>query len=272
MGYKVNFTENQSISAEDLNAIAADFSDEGTSFSDGKLYGVSDLNAISKAIITKGVSDGCDVKLKTSTTVFISQGTAFFGDGKKMEIDSSGITLTRASKSKKNYVWLSNDDVTGNVCAKCTTTAPAGDCVKLAEISTGGTVTKTKDLALMKNSSFLPNLYREPITFTLNPSSGKEYLKKEIDIGEDFKRMVAMSKSDMVYLDWESMLGHRTNNDDRIEAYDLTKTPSTFAALTDVAHLKSENGCRIWFVSYKNNKLTVETRGSGLSEFTIYCM
>lgn len=272
MGYKVNFTENQSISADDLNAIAADFSDEGTSFSDGVLYGVSDLNAISKAIITKGVSDGCDVKLKTSTTVFISQGTAFFGDGKKMEIDSSGITLARASTSEKNYVWLSNDDVTGVVSAKCTTTAPTGDSVKLAEISTGGTVTKTKDLALMKNSSLLPNLYAEPITFSLNPSTNTEYLQKEIDIGGDFRRMVVMSNSDMVYLDWESMLGYRTNNDDRIEAYDLTKTPGRFAVLTDVAHVTSASGCRIWFVSYENNKLTVETRESGNTEFTIYCM
>ena len=63
MGFKVNFTDNQDISAQELNTIASDIDSTGerVSFSDDILYGVDDLNAITKSLITKGVSTGCTV-------------------------------------------------------------------------------------------------------------------------------------------------------------------------------------------------------------------
>ncbi|MBE7028128.1 MAG: hypothetical protein E7407_03735 [Ruminococcaceae bacterium] len=271
MGYTVNFTENQSVTADDLNAVAYGLTEDSTSFSDGKLYGIKDLNAISKAIITKGVSSGCNVSLR-SGSVFISQGIAYFDDGKKITIDTGGITLSRESTTEKNYVWLSNDDITGQVSAKCTKASPDGDCVKLAEISKSGVVTQTKDIAKMKNSSMLPNFYREPITFTLSPSSNSDILTETIDIGDDFKRMVVTSNRALVYLDWERMVGYRVDSDDKLQEYDLTAGPGNFGSMDNVVLLPSKQGCSIWFVSYEENILTVETRNSGSGTFTIYCM
>jgi len=265
LGYTVNFTDNQNVTADDLNSVAYGLTEDSTSFSDGTLYGVKDLNAISKSIITKGVSSGCNVSLK-SGKVFISQGTAYFDDGKKITIDADGITLSRQSTTQKNYVWLSNDDITGQVSAKCTKSSPSGDFVKLAEISSSGVVTKTKDIAKMKNPSLLPNFYPEPITIKVKEDKTWPTIQTKIDIGADYKRMVAISYYNLIYLDWENMTGYRQTGDDRIETYDLSDSSKRI-------YLALAPGVYVEFISYKNNILTTNiTHGISSPSFTIYCM
>lgn len=263
MGFKVNFTENQSVAALDLNAISEGLSGEKTNFSDGVLYGVSDLNAISKSIITSGVSSGLLVSILNGGEVFISQGTAFFADGRKITVDSDGITLVRESTDKTNYVWLLNDEVTGVVSAKCTIASPSGDCVKLAEISKDGTVTMKKDVALLKNSSLLPNYYREPVRVLVDKNENETV---NIDAGGNFRRMVIVSTEGMLYLDWDKNEGIKSRNTETV--YDLTNTNNPISI-----SLSYSDDSYVYVISYKNNILTLRKDGGwAQNEFTIYFM
>lgn len=265
MGFNVNFTDNQSVTAEMLNAVAEGLSEEQASFSDGVLYGIKELNEISKAIITSGVSSGCSVSLSDSGNVLISQGTAYFADGKKITIDSDGIALVRESTSKTNYVWLLNDDVTGVVSAKCTVDVPSGDCVRLAEISKSGMVTESKDVALMKNPSLLPNFYREPIEISVEEDILGTKITQTTDTGGNYRRMVVVGgKEQILFLDWDNMTGYSSSNTTKV--YDLSSQ-------SDIIELHLSVDVHVEFRSYNNNILTMKIqKGYASHRFKIYCM
>ena len=204
MGYKVNFTDNQSVTGSDINDISLSMEEAATDFEDGVLYGVDALNGISATLITSGVSTGCDAVINDGI-VTISAGVAYFADGKKIVIDSDGITLS--APEGKSYVWLLNDGISGVVSAKCTNEEPSGDCVRLAEIS-GGRLKKMKDLARMKNGSLLPNCYKE---FELDVHGYDTLTEQTLDIGENYRKMVLIcsdtyspnSKYGLCFFDWD---------------------------------------------------------------------
>ena len=205
MGYKVNFTDNQNVTGSDINGISRSLDETAmTDFSDGVLYGVDALNGISASLITSGVRAGCDARLEDGI-VTISSGEAYFADGKKIVIDSDGITLS--APEGKSYVWLSNDNVSGVVSAKCTSDVPSGDCVRLAEIS-DGILKKTKDIARLKNGSLLPNCYKE---FELKARGYDNVTENTLDIGENYRKMVLIcsdiyppdKKHGLCFFDWD---------------------------------------------------------------------
>lgn len=140
MAYKFSFADNEIYSASDVNEITKRLVTAGIedSFTDGVAYNVSKFNEAGQLLYTSGVvPEGCHT-LKVSkisdTEILINPGLAFFNDGAVIEIEPGGETLSFVS-GVKNYVYLKNELIDKNICYPvCTTEAPTGDYVLLAEI------------------------------------------------------------------------------------------------------------------------------------------
>ena len=106
MGYQVRFTDNESISAEQLNAIQSELG-EGVevseAFEDDIEYSVDKLNDICSGIVTAGVSTGLTCSY-TSGKIRIAPGLAYFSDGMQIKVDEEGVELTACEG--KSYVYL----------------------------------------------------------------------------------------------------------------------------------------------------------------------
>ncbi|MBR5236173.1 MAG: hypothetical protein IKW06_02210 [Clostridia bacterium] len=177
MGYRVNFLDNEKVNAADLNAVAAEMGGTASAFKDGVLYGVDALNGISKNLIYKGVSRGCDLVVlqlveDAESHIKIGQGVLFMSDGKRVEIDAEGIVLPFMAGTAY-YVWFSHDIISGLVTPCCTTEAPKGDYVLLGRITVDGEVIVTPEMAVMKNG-FLGRNKTETFTFSLEGGGSAE--------------------------------------------------------------------------------------------------
>ncbi len=264
MGFTVNFTDNQSITSNEINSIASGIDNEvtGISFTDDTLYGVDELNSISKSLITKGVTQGLDV-LVNGDDIIITSGSAYFDDGKKLVADSDGITLKR-EENTFCYVWLSNDISQGIVSAKATAEEPSGDYVLLATVSASGIVTPKKEIALMKNSSLMPNYY-ERITQFISIAYTKEGTTLSLDVGKDFRRMIILTLKQPIYVDWDANEMYQTGK------YYKDVTDPFDTLITVIPYLT------IQFISYENNILTYKAHcstahGSVYGDLVIDCM
>ncbi len=176
MGYLVNFLENQTVCARDMNDISTSLGGVTTDFEDGRLYGVTDLNQISCSLIGKGVASGCGLFLQEEG-VLISQGELFMSDGKRVIIDEEGILLPIV-QGVTNYVWFYQDTVLGTLTPKCTQEEPSGeDFVRLGEITPEGEISGKSDRAVMKNSHLgLNHMEEYSFTYQFKPGESKETL------------------------------------------------------------------------------------------------
>ncbi len=194
MGYKVNFLDNEQIAALDLNSISERLGGGVLDFLDDTLYGVTDLNKISQNLIGRGVSEGCALSV-SAAGVTIGPGSAFMADGKRVEVDTDGVTLAYKSGAD-NYVWFDGDAVTGFVTPRCTTTVPSGtNFVLLGQISATGKIVGYQDKAIMKHA-FLGTNKAEEHTVVLSATDAvmvqeQEVLFKEISLqNSGYRRLV----------------------------------------------------------------------------------
>lgn len=179
MSYKVNFLDNQVITAENINSISETLGGGALSFQNETTYGVDALNAISGSLVQKGVSWGCELSAADGK-VYISAGMLFMGDGKRVDIDEEGIELDYIP-GELNYVWFYRDVAMEFVVPRCTTTEPVGeDYVVLGTITDKGLVTGHAELAVMKNSHLGLNFYEE-FSLTIDLKSEDE---TEVLVGE----------------------------------------------------------------------------------------
>ncbi len=170
MGYQVNFMDNTAVYAKDLNGIAEELGGKASAFEDGVLYGVDELNQISKELISKGVSRGCELMVdqiveNAESYVKIGEGVLYLSDGKRVEVDAEGILLP-FMVGTVYYVWFSRDVISGLVTPCCTTEAPEGDYVLLGRITAEGVPVSKPEMAIMKNG-FLGRNKTETFSFTL---------------------------------------------------------------------------------------------------------
>ncbi|MBE7035661.1 MAG: hypothetical protein E7402_06085, partial [Ruminococcaceae bacterium] len=178
MGYRVNFLDNQTVTALDMNAITEELGSGALSFMDDTLYGVKDLNQISHTLVGKGVSRGMSLSLQDGQ-VRIAEGSAFMADGKRVEVDQDGVLLDYVSGAV-NYVWLYRDVITDFVVPRCTTEEPFGeDFVVLGSISKDGMIDGRPDLAVMKNS-FLGLNKMEVYTLEITNGAGAREAEEEL--------------------------------------------------------------------------------------------
>lgn len=215
--FKVNFMANQTVTAEDINAIGYNLANTVyTTFADDTTYGVDELNAITSHIMNRGVIVGkgteCSVNI-SGDMVHISDGVAFFECGAVMTVDSDGIDINVENNADKQCVYLFFDSDVNVAGARCTVAEPTGDFVMLATIE-NGTVTMDRTYATLKSDVYGAN---EVKTVTLNSStiekeSGTKipdtYMRFETDfVVTSYKgvRIYAKTSSDYngVYIDYD---------------------------------------------------------------------
>lgn len=153
MAYKYSFADNEAYGASDINAITKRLVTSGIedSFADGVAYNVSNLNEMGKVIYTQGVVPESCLTLKVVAAsegkILINPGLAFFADGSVIEIADGGEEMSYVTGAI-NYVYLKNDLLNMNVSYPyCGTEAPEGDYVMLAEISESGAISDKRTYA-----------------------------------------------------------------------------------------------------------------------------
>lgn len=154
MSYTFSFADNGVYSAADVNKITSRLVTSGVAdpFTDGVPYNLSALNDAGTLLYTDGVVPETVNTLKVTKaeeegTIFIYPGTAFFSDGSVIEIEAGGETLSYTAGAV-NYVYLKNDLINTNTSYPvCTTEAPEGSYVMLAEISEAGEITDKRTYA-----------------------------------------------------------------------------------------------------------------------------
>ena len=191
MAYHFSFADNEVYSATDVNNITKRLVTQGIEdpFTDGVPYNLSDINEAGTLVYTSGVVPETVSTLKVTLdeeTVFIHSGMAFFEDGAVIEIEEGGHTLTRISGAV-NYVYLKNDLVNANACYPvCSTETPTGNFVMLAEISEDGVVTDKRAYATGKLPGYASSaLHTMQITANFSPSSLSETFQRSFDIGNN---------------------------------------------------------------------------------------
>ena len=153
MAYKYSFADNEIYGASDINAITKRLVTSGVedSFADGVAYNASRFNDAGKLLYTSGAVPESCLSLKVEdvgeSRILINPGKAFFDDGAVIEIEAGGETLSYVSGST-NYVYLKNDLINTNRCYPCCTAyEPEGDYVLLAEVDANGAITDKRTYA-----------------------------------------------------------------------------------------------------------------------------
>ncbi len=235
MAYKYSFADNEIYSASDINAITKRLVTSGVAdtFTDGVPYNVSTLNEMGKIIYTKGVvPEGC-LTLKvvplSDGKILINPGLAFFDDGSFIEIEDGGEEMPYVL-GEVNYVYLKNNLYNMNISYPCCTTEePDGDFVMLAEIDKGGNIEDKRTYAKGRlpgyqsiGSQILQ--FSEEVEFTLDGGSVYEKVVT-FDIGANmFEYILAMDFADNSTKRHEVLSIHRISD---------SKTMSMFAKNDD---------------------------------------
>ncbi len=129
MGFSIDFTDNKSISADELNGIIAEVGDGSVSassqFVNDSLFYTDKLNCIRNEIVTGGISSGCQAVLDNDG-VIIGEGLCFFDSGMRMKIDAEGISLV-ISEGEENFVYLYASPISHIATAVVSTVPKTGD-------------------------------------------------------------------------------------------------------------------------------------------------
>ena len=171
MGYTGKYFDNAVYGASDLNESLSRLVTSGVAdvFADGVAYNATHLNEVITMNGSAGVVPTTVTELKCSInteaqTVTIAAGTAFFNNGSSITVDAEGVTLPYADDCV-NYVYVVSDLSENRCYPMCSTQAPQGDFVMLAEISADGALTDKRTYARGKlpgyQSSFDTNLMYE---------------------------------------------------------------------------------------------------------------
>ena len=129
-------------------------------FVDNAVYGANDINKVRSTLAYKGVipeaASSCQV-VKNGSAYRVMAGQVLFSDGSVVTVDSNGYDFS-ASSGSKYYVWFERSEALNNVSLKCTTSAPSGIFVRLAEISASGVVTDAREYGRMKIPTYESNM------------------------------------------------------------------------------------------------------------------
>ena len=186
------FYYNQEVTAAMLNDTAIDLG--ATSFSQygTEKFGCAELNKITQALVSSGVlTSGGALRpvVKTDSAgkyIAIQDGTAVFNDGARCT-QPSRVAYARVSSLKGEKIYILNDTANGRAILMHSSEYPtAADYVKIAEISSSGTVKDTRTICSAKVELTSGNVYIEKAltpsgrtasaTFTADEWARKNYL------------------------------------------------------------------------------------------------
>lgn len=198
MSYHYTFDSGATYGVKDVNKITSRFVTAGIAqtFTENSQapYNLSSFHETGALMFQSGVKSG-DASLQVVKTqgqdgaVSICPGKAFFHDGTLFEVtlpeDSaeSDVVLSYVP-GVKHYVYLKNDYIFSNsYYPVCTTDAPTGDFVPLAEIETDGAITDRREYAVgklpSKDSGYAPKQYEVTVMCEpqSTPSANGEYYR-----------------------------------------------------------------------------------------------
>ena len=190
---------NVTYGTDDINAIVRSLTGAGVSiFPSGETFNVSDLNSITEAMVSEGVSfDGLRVSLSNGK-IHIAPGTGFFENGAIITVDADGEDVEY--KVSENVYVYAEYDKTLNVCDFRTSEEAPSEAegvfrLMLAVIEADGTVTDKRAVAQSKVASIGKNvflmLYEVTSQTTLN--AGTVLYEEEIDLSK-FNNLVCYVK------------------------------------------------------------------------------
>ena len=166
-------------------------------FVDNEVYGAHDINSIRGTLAYKGVipetASSCQA-VKQGSVYKVLAGQALFEDGSVAVVDQDGAVF-EVTAGVRQYVWFERSDAFNNVSLKCTTTAPSGLFVKLAEIETGGSVIDRREYGRMKiptyesvvSGSRYTDYNKSGVAVSVLPAPGAWRLAESIPMTVDFK-------------------------------------------------------------------------------------
>lgn len=155
MGYKYSFVDNETYSASDVNEITRRLVTDGIEdpFTDGVPHNLSCFNLLNHNATTDGIVPESDSTLKvtkiSSTKVSIEAGTAFFKSGATITVDVNKVYLNIVQQST-NYIYLEHNQDLNYIKPLSSTTEPLGDVVLLAKIDEKGNVEDKRYYAVGK--------------------------------------------------------------------------------------------------------------------------
>ena len=131
--------DNQIFTANDLNQIAIDLGVSTFSyFNDGEPYAVTELNNITKELVTKGVLktlNECKCTINEDNTITIDTGIVVFSDGCKIRIEEPFVI--QLTTDIKTYIYAEHDNEFDRVSLITDTELSEKDYVLLATVEAG---------------------------------------------------------------------------------------------------------------------------------------
>lgn len=143
MAYKASFLDNFEYGASDINDITKRLVSAGVAdpLENGVSYNCSKINDVISLVATEGVVPESVNTLKCTVSgsdVIIQPGVAFFSNGSTIEITSAeSLPIT---EGVVNYVYLKSDLTLNKIYPECSAIYPTEDFVMLAEIQADKTV------------------------------------------------------------------------------------------------------------------------------------
>ena len=155
MGYKYSFVDNETYSASDVNEITRRLVTDGIEdpFTDGVPHNLKCFNLLNHNMTTDGIVPESDNTLKVTkisySKVSIEEGTAFLKSGATITVDVNKVYLDIVPQSE-NYIYLEHNQDLNYIRPLSSTTEPVGDVVLLAQIDRKGNLTDKRYYAVGK--------------------------------------------------------------------------------------------------------------------------
>ena len=178
MGIKYSFVDNAVYGIEDINDITKSIVGAGIApFVSKDSYNVSDLNVLTSALVEAGTQlDGCKCSVEnagtTEMTVKVSQGVIFFESGVRMTVDEEGYTVS-VTPNTAGYVFAHYNPSLQKADIVFDAELPTdGEYVNLAKISADGTISDKRDFARSKVGTLGENC---AVSFTASSENNYRY-------------------------------------------------------------------------------------------------
>ncbi len=150
------FYVNQETTATLINDVAVDLGATTFNKFGSTKFGVTELNAITKELVGKGVTGSgylCRPYVYSATgsddSLYISSGTIIFEDGSKITLESSKV-IGKIKDLKNKKVFAYSDVNAGKAYIKADSAYPASQYVKIAAIDSSGNVSDVREYATAK--------------------------------------------------------------------------------------------------------------------------
>ncbi len=178
MGIKYSFIDNAVYGVDDINDITRSVVGAGVApFVSKDSYNVSDLNVLTSALVEAGTQlDGCKCSVEnagtTEMTIKVSQGIIFFESGVRMTVDEEGYTIPITPNTAGHVFAHYNPSLQKADIVFGAELPTDGEYVNLAKISADGKISDKRAFARSKVGTLGENCV---VSFTASAENNCRY-------------------------------------------------------------------------------------------------